>query len=68
MTLEYEIEDKKLKKMAEEKAQELNVSVYKLIWRYINRGLIDDNFDEELFNKVHSEKFLKEVDNALGFV
>lgn len=68
MTLEYKIEDKKLKKMAEEKAQELNVSVDKLIWGYINRGLIDDNFDEEVFNKVHSEKFLKEVDNALGFV
>lgn len=68
MTLEYKIEDKKLKKMAEKKAQELNVSVDELIWGYINRGLIDDNFDEEVFNKVHSEKFLKEVDNALGFV
>lgn len=44
------------------------MSVDELIWGYINRGLIDDNFDEEVFNKVHSEKFLKEVDNALGFV
>lgn len=66
MNFHYVIKNEKLKKMVEKKANELGMSVDQLIWGYINRGLMDDNFDEETFEEVHSEKFLNEVNEALG--
>jgi hypothetical protein len=42
------------------------MAVGQLIWGYINRGLMDDNLDEDIFNRVHSKEFLKEVNAALG--
>lgn len=65
MHFHYEIKNEKLKKMVERKAQELHVSVDELIWGYVNRGLMGDNLTEETFDELHSDKFLKEVDDAL---
>jgi hypothetical protein len=66
MDFHYEIENEKLKKMVEKKAKEWGMSVDRLIWGYINRGLMDDNFDEETFRKLHSNKFITEVNEALN--
>lgn len=66
MDFHYEIKNEKLKKMVEKKANELGMSSDQLIWGYINRGLMDDNFGDEVFREVHSEKFLNEVNEALG--
>jgi hypothetical protein len=62
----YEIRNKKLKALVEKKAQELGISVDQLIWGYINRGIMCDGLNERVFNENHSEKFLKEVNDALG--
>lgn len=64
--IQYEIEDKKLRKLVEDKAKELHMSVGQLIWGYVNRGLMEDNMSEELFEENHSEAFLNEVNEALG--
>lgn len=66
MLVDYEIKNEKLKKMLEKKAQELHISLNRLMWNYINRGLMGDNVDEEKFRKYHSEEYLKEVNEALG--
>lgn len=66
MNFHYEIMDEKLKRLVEKKADELNADVDHLIWGYVNRGLMDDNLSEEVFKEVHSEEFLKEIDEALG--
>ena len=47
--IDYEIKNKKLKKMVEKKAKELNMSVDDLIWGYVNRGLMSDNISDEVF-------------------
>lgn len=44
----------------------MHMTVSQLIWGYINRGLLDDCIDDDVFNEVHSEKFLNEVNEALG--
>ena len=66
MIVNYEIKNEKLKKMLEKKARELHISLNRLMWNYINRGLMGDNVDEEKFRKYHSEEYLKEVNEALG--
>ena len=66
MEYNYEIKNEKLKKMVENKAKELHVSTGHLIWMYINRGLLDDSFGEDVIKEVHSEEFLNEVNEALG--
>ena len=44
----------------------MNISVDRLIWNYVNRGLMEDTSDEDLFREVHSEEYLTEVKEALG--
>lgn len=66
MDFRYEIENEKLRNLIEKKADEMHMAVGQLIWGYINRGLMDDNLDEDIFNRVHSKEFLKEVNAALG--
>ncbi|WP_298499588.1 hypothetical protein [uncultured Methanobrevibacter sp.] len=66
MDFHYEIENPKLKKMVEDKAKELGMTVDEVVWGYINRGLMEDNFSEESCKRLHSEEFLKMVDEALG--
>ena len=66
MDFHYEIKNEKLRKMVEKKANELGMSSDQLIWGYINRGLMDDNFGEDVFREVHSEEFLRQVNEALG--
>ena len=66
MDFNFEIKNQKLKEMVEEKANELNIPVEELIWGYINRGLMSDNLNEEVFNHSHSKEFLDEVNDALG--
>lgn len=66
MEFHYEIKNQKLKKMVENKAREVGMSADELIWCYINRGLMSDNLNDEVFNELHSEKYLKEVNEALG--
>ena len=41
------------------------MSVDDLIWGYINRGLLDDGLGSHVFEKMHSEKFLKQINDAL---
>lgn len=65
MQLHYEVQNQKLKKMLLKKANELHISLDTLIWNYINRGLMDDNINEDIFEEVHSESFLNEVNEAL---
>lgn len=65
MQLHYEVQNQKLKKMLLKKANELHISLETLIWNYINRGLMDDNINEDIFEEVHSESFLNEVNEAL---
>ena len=64
MEFSYEITNKKLRKRVEKKAKELNITIDELIWRYINRGLMSDNIDQEVFEDNHS-RFLKEVNESL---
>ncbi len=66
MEFEHEIKNKKLRKMVETKANELKISVGELIYNYINRGLMLDDCNEETFKMLHSEKTLKEIDEALN--
>ena len=65
MTVEYEVKNRKLKKMLEKKACQYHISLDQLIWNYINRGLVGDFLDEDDFKKWHSDEFLKEVNDAL---
>jgi hypothetical protein len=65
MDVQYEFKNRKLKKMVENKASQLKIPVNQLISNYINRGLMGDNCNEDAFRKLHSEKFLKEVNDAL---
>ena len=62
----YDIKNEKLKKMVEDKACELNISVPHLIWKYIGRGLFGDNFDDESFYFLHSEEELDKTNKALN--
>ena len=52
--------------MLEMKADELDISLDRLIWNYINRGLMGDNINWDKFKELHSEEFLKKVNKALG--
>ncbi len=62
--INYQIKNRKLKKMVEKKAKELNMSVDDLIWGYVNRGLLSDNINEEVFWDNHT-RFIKEVNDKL---
>ena len=66
MEFQYEIKNKILKRMVEKKAKKLNISVNQLIWGYVNRGLMSDALNDDVFNKLHSKKFLKEINESLG--
>lgn len=66
MEINHEIKNEKLKKMVEKKADQLKIPVDQLISNYINRGLMGDGCNEDTFKKLHSDKFLKDVDKALG--
>lgn len=63
--IDYEIKNRKLKKMVEKKAKELNMSVDDLIWGYVNRGLMSDNISDEVFWDNHT-RLIKEVNEKLG--
>ena len=52
MIFGYEVKNKKLKKMLEIKAQELHISLDRLIWNYVNRGLMGDNINEDKFKEL----------------
>ncbi|MBQ8017066.1 MAG: hypothetical protein IJ258_03065 [Methanobrevibacter sp.] len=66
MNIQYEFQNEKLKKLVEEKANQVNIPVNELISNYINRGLMGDNCNDDTFRKLHSEKFLNEVNEALN--
>lgn len=66
MDFHYEIKNKKLRDLVEKKARETNRSVDEVIWGYINRGLMDDAIENEIFEHSHSKEFLNEVNDALG--
>jgi EAL domain-containing protein (putative c-di-GMP-specific phosphodiesterase class I) len=65
MNLHYEIKNKQLKKLVEKQAQELGIPINQLILNYINRELMSDSLTEYTFEKLHSDEFLKIVDDAL---
>ena len=66
MCVQYDIKNKKLKELVENKATQLKIPVNQLISNYINRGLMGDECNENTFKKLHSEKFLNEVNEALN--
>ena len=66
MEVQYQIIDKKLKKLVEDKAKEVHMSVENLITCYINRGLMSDSIGEDVFAHNHSEEFQQEVNETLG--
>lgn len=63
--IDYEIKNKKLKKMVEKRAKVLNMSVDDLIWGYVNRGLMSDNISDEVFWDNHT-RLIKEANEKLG--
>ena len=65
--LNYEIKNEKLKKLIDKKAEELNISTSQLIWNYVNRGLMEDNVNEKMFENCHSDEYKKQYNEALGF-
>ena len=66
MDLEYEIKNEKLKKMVEKKAEELGISVGQLISNYINRELMSDAINEDVFWRLHSKEHLNHVNDTLN--
>ena len=66
MCVQYDIKNKKLKELVENKANQLKIPVNQLISNYINRRLMGDECNENTFKKLHSEKFLNEVNEALN--
>ena len=52
--------------MLEKKAEEIGIPLDKLICNYINRGLMGDYISEETFEMVHSEEYLKKINEDLG--
>lgn len=52
--------------MLEKKAEEIGIPLDKLISNYINRGLMGDYISEETFEMVHSEEYLKKINEDLG--
>ena len=66
MNFHYEIKNQKLNYLVEKKAREVSMSVDELIWAYINRGLLDDCVNDEVFEHSHSEEFLNEINKTLG--
>jgi len=65
MGLNYEITNLKLKSMVEKQAKEFGMTLDELILAYINRGLMSDNINQEVFWEVHSEKYMSVVNKAL---
>ncbi len=65
MILEYEIKNEKLKKMVEDKADELDISVDQLVSNYINRGLMSDAINEDVFWRLHSDEYLSQINDTL---
>ena len=57
MCVHYEFKNRKLKKLVEKKAEELDISVNRLVYNYINRGLMDDCRDEDVFVKCILKNF-----------
>ena len=66
MDFHYEIKNEKLRKMVEKKAEELGMTADRLIWGYLNRGLMNDSYNEDVFKRLHSEEYLLQVNEALG--
>lgn len=66
MYIGYEFTNAKLKEIVEKKAELLGISVDRLIWNYINRGLMGDYWTEDSMKKFHSQEYLNEIDDALG--
>lgn len=65
MEINYEFKNMKLKKMVEDKAIQLKMPVNQLISNYINRGLMGDGCNVDNFKRLHSDKFLSDIDEAL---
>ncbi len=66
MDFHYLIKNKKLKSMVEKKAEELQITADELIFSYIMRGLMNDSFSDEVFDELHSDKYMCEVNEALN--
>jgi len=66
MYANYEIQNEKLKRLVEAKAKKLNKSVDELVWAYVNRGLMNDGFDEDRLEERHSSGFLEEINEIMG--
>ena len=62
----HEIDDFKLMKLLQDKSKESKKSVKDVIWMYINRGILEDDFSDEVLFKFHSEEFMRKVDKILG--
>lgn len=52
--------------MVEIKAKELGIDINELIWGYINRGLMSDGLNGDVFKELHSKEYLAKVNKALG--
>ena len=64
--MKYKIKNKKLKNLIEKKAKEKTVSVDYLITCYIQRGLLNDSISDEVFWRLDSPEYLKEINDALN--
>ena len=51
--------------MVEKKAEELGISVGQLISNYINRELMSDAINEDVFWRLHSKEHLDYVNDTL---
>ena len=64
----HEVEDERLIELLQDKSKESKKSVKDIIWMYVNRGILEDDFSDEVLFKFHSEEYMRKVDKALGLV
>ena len=62
----HDVEDERLIELLQLKSDDSRKSVKDVIWMYINRGIFEDNFGDDILFKLHSDEYIDKVDKALG--
>ena len=62
----HEVEDERLIELIQLKSEDSEKSVKDVIWMYINRGIFEDNFGDDILFKLHSDEYMDKVNKALG--
>ena len=62
----HEVEDERLIELIQLKSDDSEKSVKDVIWMYINRGIFEDEFGDDILFKLHSDEYMDKVNKALG--